>query len=315
MSAVSDAPRDPGAPADPRASTLGAASAFHLTSTDAMLLLMATIWGVNFSVMKFGAAAFTPEAFNALRVTLAALALGGIAFTRVAGRPSAADAKRLMLLGLLGHAIYQFLFLNGLHRARAGTAALVIAGTPALIAILLQVTGHERITRRAAVGIALSLTGIALVVSAAAAPNAPDDSPLGLVLVLGASMCWAFYTLGLRPLTHRVDGVQMAAWTVFGAVIPMILMGLPSLLETDFRTVSLTAWGAVCYSAFLAFVVAYLIWYRGVRVLGPVRTAMYANLQPIIALGVAWVVLHERPTAVQFVGAACVVGGVYLSRR
>jgi drug/metabolite transporter (DMT)-like permease len=315
MSAVSDAPRDPGAPADSRAAVPGAASAFHFTSTDAMLLLMATIWGVNFSVMKFGAAAFNPVAFNALRVVLAALALAAIAFAPKARRPSAADAKRLMLLGLLGHALYQFLFLNGLHRARAGTAALVIAGTPALIAILLQVTGHERITRRAAVGIALSLTGIGLVVSAAAAPGAPDDSPLGLLMVLGASLCWAFYTLGLRPLTHRVDGVQIAAWTVFGAVIPMVLMGLPSLLDTDFRAVPPAAWGAVLYSAFLAFVVAYLFWYRGVRILGPVRTAMYANLQPIIALGVAWLVLHERPTSIQFIGAACVVGGVYLSRR
>jgi drug/metabolite transporter (DMT)-like permease len=313
MSSLTDAPSESGAPAV-AVLTPPPAPAFHVTATDLLLLGMATIWGVNFVVMKFGAAAFSPLAFNALRVALAAVALAAIAFAPGARRPAWPDAKRLMLLGLLGHALYQLLFLNGLHLARAGTASLIIAGTPALIAILLWVTGQERITRRAAVGIVLSLAGIGLVVTAAAAPSATDDSPVGLAMILAASLCWAFYTLGLRPLTHRVDGVQIGAWTVFGAVGPMVLMGLPALWRTDFAAVTLAAWGAVFYSAFLAFVVAYLIWYRGVRLLGPVRTAMYANLQPIIALGFAWLVLHEQPTGVQFIGAACVIGGVYLSR-
>ncbi len=289
--------------------------AFHFTGTDVMLLAMATIWGVNFSVMKFGAAAISPLAFNALRASLAAVALAAIAFAPGARRPSAADARRLMLLGVLGHALYQWFFLNGLTRSRAGTAALVIAGTPAIIAILLRITGQERITRNAAAGIALSLAGIAFVVTGAAAPITRDDTPLGIFLLLCGSICWAFFTLGLRPLTHRVDGVQVAAWTLFGGVGPMVLAGIPALLALDVATVPAAAWGAVAYSALGAFVLAYVFWYRGVQILGPVRTAMYANLQPIIALAFAWIVLRETPTAFQFAGAACVIGGLFLSRR
>jgi len=291
--------------------------AFHFTGTDVMLLAMATIWGINFSVMKFGAAAISPLAFNALRATVASVALAAIAFAPGAKRPSAADAKRLMLLGLLGHAIYQLFFLNGLTRSRAGTAALIIAGTPALIAILLRITHQERITRNAAFGIIASLAGIAFVVLGAAAPSSTtaSDTPLGLFLLLCGSLCWAFFTLGLRPLTHRVDGVQVAAWTLFGAVGPMVVIGTPALLVLDFAAVPPLAWAAVAYSGLMAFVLAYVFWYRGVQVLGPVRTAMYANLQPIIALLFAWIVLHETPTAFQFAGAACVIGGLYLSRR
>jgi drug/metabolite transporter (DMT)-like permease len=291
--------------------------AFHFTGTDVMLLAMATIWGINFSVMKFGAAAISPLAFNALRAALASVALAAIAFAPGARRPSPADAKRLMLLGLLGHALYQLFFLNGLTRSRAGTAALIIAGTPAIIAILLRITGQERITKNAAIGIVASLAGIGFVVLGASAPTAANaaDTPLGLILLLCGSLCWAFFTLGLRPLTHRVDGVQVAAWTLFGAVGPMILIGTPDLLTLDFARVPPLAWAAVAYSALMAFVLAYVFWYRGVQLLGPVRTAMYANLQPIIALLFAWVVLHETPTGFQFAGAACVIGGLYLSRR
>ena len=44
------------------------------------------------------------------------------------------------------------------------------------------------------------------------------------------------------------------------------------------------------------------------------RSAMYANLQPIIALGVAWATLHETPHLLQLVGAACIMGGLLLTR-
>ena len=62
-------------------------------------------------------------------------------------------------------------------------------------------------------------------------------------------------------------------------------------------------------------VVAYLVWYHGVRAIGPTRTAMFANLQPLVAVLVAWVLLNEVPTVFQGTGAAAVIGGLYLARR
>jgi drug/metabolite transporter (DMT)-like permease len=276
---------------------------------------MAAIWAINFSVMKYGVTALTPTGFNALRVSLAMVALAAVAFAPGARRPSRSDAGRLMALGLLGHTAYQLCFSNGLDRSRAGTAALVIAASPAFIAILGRILGVDRITRRAAAGIALSIAGVACVVFAAASPVTSDDSFLGVTLILMGSICWAFYTHGLRPITHRVDGIQIAAWTLFGGVLPLVIAGIPSLLTMDLAAVPPRAWGAVAYSGLGAYVLAYVFWYRGVQDLGPTRTAMYANLQPIIALAFAWVALHERPTPWQFIGATCVITGLFLSRR
>lgn len=276
---------------------------------------MAAIWGINFSVMKYGVTELTPTGFNALRVSLATVALAAVAFAPGARRPSRADAGRLMALGLLGHAAYQLCFSNGLDRSRAGTAALVIAASPAFIAILGRILGVERITRKAAAGIALSIAGVACVVLGAASPATRDDSFLGVTLILTGSLCWAFYTYGLRPITHRVDGIQIAAFTLFGGVLPLVLAGVPSLMALDLASVPPRAWGAIAYSGLGAYVLAYVFWYRGVQDLGPTRTAMYANLQPIIALTFAWVALHERPTPWQFVGATCVITGLFLSRR
>jgi drug/metabolite transporter (DMT)-like permease len=295
----------------------GAPPAGHarFSGTDVMLLGMAAIWGINFSVMKYGVTALGPTGFNALRIGLATVALSAIAFAPGTSRPSPSDARRLMALGLLGHTVYQMLFSNGLDRSRAGTAALVISGSPAFIAILGRILGVERITRRAAAGIALSIGGVACVVLGATSTSTRDDSLLGISLILGGSLCWAFYTYGLRPITHRVDGIQIAAYALFGGALPLIAAGIPSLLATDLAAVPPKAWGAIAYSGLGAYVLAYVFWYRGVQTLGPTRTSMYANLQPIIALAFAWVALHEQPTPWQFTGAACVITGLFLARR
>jgi drug/metabolite transporter (DMT)-like permease len=62
-------------------------------------------------------------------------------------------------------------------------------------------------------------------------------------------------------------------------------------------------------------VIAYLLWYHGVRHIGPTRTALYGQLQPVIAVLFAWAVLGEVPTVWQGLGAALVLAGLVLARR
>ena len=86
------------------------------------------------------------------------------------------------------------------------------------------------------------------------------------------------------------------------------------MAHTPWGTLTPSAWSALAYSGLLALALAYLFWYRGVRVLGPTRTAMYSNLQPVIALLVAWPTLGEVPTIVQIAGAVAIMFGILLTR-
>jgi drug/metabolite transporter (DMT)-like permease len=282
---------------------------------------MAVIWGVNYSVAKFGARAFSPLAFNGLRVALAALALVAVSLVAVRDAwPTRARVLRLLALGVLGNCVYQLFFIEGLARTRAGTASLVLAASPAFIAIIGRLLGVERLTRRGAAGVALSIAGVALVivggVSASSAPSAPatGDSLLGNALVLGGCLCWATFTVLLKPHTDRTHGLHLSAITMVGGALPLLLVSTPALAATAWRDVPPSAWGAVAYSGIGALVVAYLIWYRGVRVIGPTRTAMYGNLQPVVALAVAWLMFGEIPTAVQAGGAAAIMAGILMTR-
>jgi drug/metabolite transporter (DMT)-like permease len=116
-------------------------------------------------------------------------------------------------------------------------------------------------------------------------------------------------------LTKRIDAVQVATWTLVGGVVPLAMIATPALLRVEWTGVTLLTWASIFYSGVIAMVVAYLLWYRGVHRIGPTRTSMYGNLQPVVAVIVAWVALHEVPTVFQGAGAATVIGGLYLSRR
>ena len=283
--------------------------------TEALLLSMAVIWGVNFSVVKYGVGQIPPLAYNGLRVAVAAAALLVVAALAVrAPWPGRRDVVRLLGLGVLGNCVYQIFFIEGIERTAAGTASLILAAGPALLALLGRVRGVERITRRGAAGLALAIAGVGLVMFGTGTA-AGQGSLVGDLLLFVGCVAWALFTVLLAPYTQRVHGVQLSALTMLGGAVPMALVAAPELSRVAWRDVTPGGWGAVAYSSLAALVVAYLIWYRGVRVIGPTRTALFGNLQPFIALLVAWLWFHEVPTAVQGVGAAAITAGILLTRR
>src|SRR3954468_4656186 len=92
--------------------------------TDLMLLTMATIWAINFSVVKYGTTMIPPRAFTGLRVGICAVVLMGIVVWQKKPWPSARDVYVLLFLGIVGNGLYQLLFVEGVSRTRAGNAAL-----------------------------------------------------------------------------------------------------------------------------------------------------------------------------------------------
>lgn len=283
-------------------------------STDVMLIAMAAIWGVNYSVIKYTARVFTPLVFNGLRIPMAAaVQLAAARASGVAPVPHAAR-RRLILLGMLGNGVYQVFFILGIARTRVATAALVMAATPAFVALLGRLTGRERITSRGWGGIALQLLGMLSVVIGSAGAQRGADSPLGVAFVLAAALSWATYALLIRGYASGAEPLTLGAYTMLGGAIVAAVAAVPELPRTDWSALSLGPLAALTYSGVGALVVAYLFWFRGIRVLGPTRTSMYANLQPLIALFVAWAALAEVPTAWQVVGAVAIMSGLLLAR-
>jgi drug/metabolite transporter (DMT)-like permease len=286
-----------------------------LTLTDLLLLCMALIWGVNYAVVKYATGELPPLAFNSARVLLAVVVLFGIVTLNGYTLPRGRDLAALLGLGALGNGLYQIFFIEGISRTRAGDAALLISAAPAFMAILGWLRGTERTGARGVIGIALSLVGMALVVFGNAPDGAGGNATLvGDALILASCLCWSVYSVLVKPYTERIQGLPLHATTMLGGSILLVLVSLPTLAHTQWSSISAGGWIAVAYSGLLALSLAYLFWYRGVKMLGPTRSAMYANLQPIVALSVAWATLHEAPHWLQLAGAAFIMAGLVLTR-
>ena len=283
--------------------------------TEALLVVMSIIWGMNFVVMKYGTDVLAPFAYNGVRLVIGSAVM--LLILRVAGAPLLPwrDIRALMLLGLLGTGLYQVFFITGLAMTRAGTASLVIASSPAMIAVAGRMLGVEKVSVRAMCGIALSLAGIAFVILSSADSSEGQHSVVGDLLVLASVVCWSFYTHLMRPYTQRIDGMQIATWSLVGGTIPVLLIAIPSIVHASWPAVVPLTWAAILYSGIGSMGIAYLFWYRGVRVIGSTRTAMYSNLQPLVTLAASWPMLGERPTLIQGVGAGAVLGGLLLTRQ
>lgn len=311
------APMEPMRSMPAAATAEAAAPAPAPVHTEFGLLLMVGIWAVNFSVVKLALGEIPPLAFNALRFPLASLAVWLV--LRLRGRiplPRREDARAVLALGVLGNVVYQLLFIFGIDRTRAGNAALLLAGTPILTALLSAALGHERVGLRVWAGVLATVAGMALVVA-----GGPGGVGLGLetlagdLTMVGASVAWSMYTVGARRLIERYGSVPVTAWTLWIGTAGLILLGIRDLAALDVATVSPATWAAVAYAGVLGIGLAYLLWYRGVRYIGNTRTATYSNLTPVLALGVAWLWLGEVPGVWQAVGAAVIIGGVSLAQR
>lgn len=280
------------------------------------LLALVLIWALNFSIIKIGLSAIRPFGFNALRFPLAALLLGAVllASGRL-GLPERRDRTRIVVLGIVGNFLYQLFFISGIARTRAGNASVLLTTSPIWTAAFTAWLGHERIRSAAWLGIVTTVLGIGLVVGSGDVGFRFGTATLaGDLLMIGAAVVWAVYTVGSRDLVRKYGSVPVTAWTLWSGATLLLLAGIPDLAALD-ATIPPAAWGAVVYAGFLGLGVAYLLWYRGVRVLGNTRTSTFANLVPVFAILVAWPLLGEVPNAWQLVGAVVVIAGVTLVRR
>ncbi len=286
----------------------------NLPTADLGLVLIAIIWGLNFAIVKGALAEIEPLAFNALRFVLASAAVA--ALLRAQGRrmlPRRRDWGKVALLALAGHVLFQFCFIYGLERTLAGNAALLLATCPLWVVLLGSLFGRERFSLAVACGIACTFGGAALLVVGGA--DAVGSSPEGDLLMVGAAIMWALYTIFGRRMVKRHGALEMTAWTLWAGTPLVVAVGLPGLARTELASLSAATWGALFHAGVLAVAVAYALWYRAVGAIGQSRTAAYQNLVPVFALLAAWAWLGEAPGGVQLAGAGVILAGLVVARR
>ena len=278
------------------------------------MLLVVIIWAANFTALKVTLEQVPVLAIGALRFVLGALALMVVLRWREgsSGFPPG-TFWRMVWLGVIGNTIYQTLFMVALSRTSVANGAILLGVSPLLVAGFGAVTGVERLTRVTVGALLLATAGVVFVVGAHQA-SFTAETRIGDLSMLGASVCWAIFTLGVRRLPPGISALRITALTTLTGAPGLLFLGVPDLVSMPWRAVTFPAWAGLAYSLFLSLVLAYSLWNASVMVVGPNRTAIYNCLVPLAAMVIAFWVLHEGIDVAQVAGALLVVGGVLLSR-
>jgi len=286
---------------------------------DGFLLLVALLWGVNFSVVKFAVSEIPPLAFNGMRFLIASGTMLLLAFAT--GQRFNFQRKHLLYLvgiGLVGNTAYQLFFVFGIANTAAANSSLILATVPAWVALIGTAFGLERVERKGWFGIGLSLLGIALIIwgsDVSADFHLGGPSLRGDLLILAGTICWATYTLLVRPMTRHYSSISVTSFSTTVGTVPLVLVAIPSWKALDWTGVSSSVWLALVASGVFAIAIAYFLWNHGVSRLGSARTSIYSNLCSPMALLTAWLWLGETLTPLQWGGTLLALAGVVLARR
>lgn len=285
-------------------------------ATDLLLILMTSIWGANFTAIKYSLEDLLPLSFNGLRFAIASVTM--LAVLHLSGgslKLSRSDWLKFFGWGLLANAIYQTIFITGMAHTRTGNAALIASTTPFFTAIVGRIRKQEYFTARGVAGLLLAFTGIVFIILSGGKTIEFGNTIVGDLTLICSTMCWTLYTVGAKDMVRKHGSVKATTAMMITATPVFLLICTPSFISQEWNTVRPLAWGGVAFSALMAIALAHSLWNHGVKKIGSTRTAVYGNVTPVVAMLVAWAVLGEMPTVGQIVGACVIFIGLYFVRN
>lgn len=281
------------------------------------LLLVVSFWGSYPAAIKLALVDMSPFVLSALRSTLASLFLGIVVLRREARelrRLTAADVGAFAFLGFVGIVVATTFTYVAVSLTTASNAAILQAATPVMVAVGARLYLGERLGRVQWLGVACSAAGVLLVVSRGEwAALRPSSLQVGDLLVLFSLSGWSAYTIyGKRVLAGRSPALATAAAYLLGTLMVIPLAPLTAPLYPPPRFASLAGWGVIFYQG-IPGALAHVWWYEGVRAVGPSRSAIFMNLQPVVGVLLAAALLGERIGLAQLLGGVAVLVGVGLT--
>ena len=281
--------------------------------------LTVAVWGTTFVWTKLLIInGLSPAQIFTLRFIIAYVLLTGFSLWR--GRhkwlsDNLRDELTMMALGLTGGSMYFLTENESLRFTTATNTSLIVCSCP-LFAMLIIALFYksERFSRLQALGSLLALIGMAAVVLNG--HFVLHLSPLGDTLAFSACICWALYTLLMKPVMGRYPAMFITRKVFFYGILTILpyyifVPDMPSLDVLMRPEVALN----LLFLGSVASMLCYLTWSWCMKGLGAVICTNWVYVNPITTIIAAWLILDEQITAYFLIGSILIIAGMYLSSK
>lgn len=193
----------------------------------------------------------------------------------------------------------------------AGQGALLVYTMPIWATLLAWAFLGKRPTFKGIAGLALCLSGIALLFAGTNSGIRPDQAP-GVLFALGAAGLFAVGTIIVKPLA--IAPLASVTWQLFIGCLPMLLFGL-IFEHPDVHALSVKGWGAMVYMTLVPMGLCYVTWFAALRRLPPALASVATLLTPVVGVLAAAIALGEPLGMKEAVAMTLTLGGVALALR
>lgn len=273
------------------------------------LLLLSLLWGAAYLFMRAAVPAFGPAPMIALRLAIAVAVLlpllawrGGLGQLRAHPGP--------LLLQAVVFTALPFLMLGwAAQHLTAGLLSVLNATAPLFAALLAHVVFHERLGGWRIAGLALGFGGVALLT----AGSVSFRSAQGLLAVGGVLLVSAMWAVGANYTRRRLGGMDSLALTVGSLALASLALAPLAAATWPATPPPLRAWLEMAFLGVASSGLGFLLYYRLLRRIGPVRAMSVTFLNPVVALIAGALYLGETVSLQTLAGAAVVLLGTALS--
>lgn len=284
-----------------------------------LILVSATCFGAMAIFGKLAYAAGVPAptlvllrfaVASAILVTAVAvvrLRSGLPALPRAAGESRRRLVLTALALGGVGYAAQASFYFAALERIDAALVALVLYTFPVLVTVASVTLGRDRLTLARVAALLAATCGTALVLVGA---GALSFDTAGVTLAFAAALTYTVYILVGESTVQQVPALTLTALVMIGATLTLATRAM--LTGGLGLGLTLAGWGWIVCIALVSTVVASTTFFAGLRRTGPSTASILSTFEPVATVGLAAVILGERLSVIQTVGAGLVLSSVLL---
>lgn len=276
----------------------------HIVAISLMVM-----WSLSYLSIKVVSEEISPTLSAFYRFALAAVILIIILKVKYPEEKVLKEDKfKLFLGGVFGIAIY-FIFENyAVAYTSASNVAILIASIPVFTLFSQRIIYKEKLTYGKIIGATLSLIGIIIIIASKERVSLFSKGSIGDLMTLGAVFSWIIYNMVCNNFKGNYKSITISTYQVLWGA----LLLSPSIF---FSTLQLPSTKVILNLGFLSIFcscIGYIVYIYCLKELGATVITTYINLQPIMSLIAAAVIIKEAVTSWQVVGCIVIIMGVML---
>lgn len=270
---------------------------------------LGAIWGSSFLFMRLGGAEFGAVATAGVRVFIGALVLLPILWFSGHWNVLRKNAAPILLLGFMNSALPFVLFAYAVLSISTGLSAILNATVPLFTALVSWMWLKERPGNSRVLGLVMGFVGVLLLASDTASFK-PGGTGWAVLACLLACASYAVSAAFTRKYLTGIHPLATAAGSQLGA---MLVLTLPTIWFWPARNPGLVPWLALAAVGVICTAGAYILFFRLIEKIGPVRAVTVTFLVPVFAIIYGTVFLREALTPWMLMCGVVVVCGTALA--